>query len=130
MDVRELLAGGEDETDDDAIVNWFRCSVCALGFGSLDAQVEHTRATHGESSKGYAGQESPPTEMPTDSLSTSRRYQCETCKKNFGSSSVLNRHRRMVHLRERPFKCSECTKGFATRTCVKRHLKKTHAKHE
>ncbi|KAJ8908855.1 hypothetical protein NDN08_005559 [Rhodosorus marinus] len=119
MDVKELLVKEEDEGS--AGEDQYPCGICTMVLESRDAKLSHVRSVH----------EGLRVVRPAENLETRktvRKYPCEVCGKTFGSSSVTNRHRRMVHLKERPFSCSICNKSFATRVCVKRHERKTHAR--
>ncbi|XP_026322430.1 zinc finger protein with KRAB and SCAN domains 7-like isoform X2 [Hyposmocoma kahamanoa] len=46
---------------------------------------------------------------------------CSTCGKKFVSMSVVARHVRDVHVRERPFACRVCGKTFAQKEVMLRH---------
>ena len=55
-----------------------------------------------------------------------KRFQCDTCKKQFGFKKDLVNHLR-THSGERPFSCDICHKDFAHDSSLKLH-KKTHFK--
>mmetsp|Transcript_22644 Transcript_22644/g.90742 ORF Transcript_22644/g.90742 Transcript_22644/m.90742 type:complete len:122 (-) Transcript_22644:2907-3272(-) len=119
MDVKELLVKEEDE---EAVgENQFPCGICTMVLESRDARLSHIRSVH-EGLRVVRPAEN------SEIGKAARKYPCDICGKTFGSSSVTNRHRRMVHLKERPYSCSICNKNFATRVCVKRHERKTHAR--
>ena len=44
-------------------------------------------------------------------VTTSTRYQCQTCHRLLSSKSALKRHN-MIHTGERPYKCSMCDRSF------------------
>lgn len=51
-------------------------------------------------------------------------YNCKTCEKTFKNTSDLQRHRRLVHMKERLFECSFCGKCFQTGANARRHFYK------
>ncbi len=57
-----------------------------------------------------------------------KRFQCDTCKKQFGFKKDLINHLR-THTGDRPFTCDICGKDFAHDSSLKLH-KKTHVREE
>ena len=55
--------------------------------------------------------------------SNERQFVCDwsQCGQRFKTNSNLNRHKRIVHLKERPFECNECQKKFFYKTDLEIH---------
>ena len=55
-------------------------------------------------------------------------YLCITCSKIFSTKSNLNRHIKIVHLKERNFSCDQCNKSFGLSQHLQTHIKTIHLK--
>ena len=55
-------------------------------------------------------------------------YLCITCSKIFSTKRNLNRHIKIVHLKEYNFSCDQCDKSFGLDQTLQRHVKTVHLK--
>ncbi|XP_033208402.1 zinc finger protein 708-like [Belonocnema kinseyi] len=87
-----------------------QCGECSIKFDSLDALKIHSQSHSSETS-----------EKSNPTLSMTRLFECDHCKKVFTTKSVLERHI-FTHTHERHFECEVCGKRFKQSGHVKSHM--------
>ena len=53
-------------------------------------------------------------------------FACDDCDKTFSTGFSLRRHRRSVHLKEKPFQCTTCGLTFSLKPSLTRHVNDVH----
>ncbi|OSX77849.1 hypothetical protein BU14_0130s0004 [Porphyra umbilicalis] len=71
-----------------------------------------------------AGRASPARSV--DQVAADERFRCQECGRCFSQRYNLNRHRRVVHLKQRPFSCPLCPTVWQQRDHLKKHLRVMH----
>lgn len=78
----------------------FECDICKKTFSRKDDVRLHILSIHDP---------------------TSQKFKCDVCGYLCVSKSVLTRHQKVTHLKERNFMCSECGKTFCTKAQLRLH---------
>uniref|UniRef100_A0A3B5RC94 PR domain containing 9 n=1 Tax=Xiphophorus maculatus TaxID=8083 RepID=A0A3B5RC94_XIPMA len=76
---------------------WFSCNLCKQTYGNPDDLKAHK--------------------------CTSKPLNCGQCSAAFWKSSLLRRHKQMVHGRVKSFRCDSCDKAFSTSAKLRQHQK-------
>lgn len=84
----------------------------------------------GDSSHGAADASSDPLvgggRGRVDQVGPDERFRCSVCGRCFSQRYNLNRHRRVVHLKQRPYRCPLCPTAWQQRDHLKKHLRVMH----
>ena len=55
-------------------------------------------------------------------------FKCNVCEKSYGTESLLESHKKTVHLGIKPFKCNLCHDCFSSNKHLQRHIRGAHNK--
>lgn len=61
-----------------------------------------------------------------DLVDPDERFRCDACGRSFSQRYNLNRHRRVVHLKQRLYRCPLCPTAWQQRDHLKKHLRVMH----
>lgn len=82
----------------------YTCAHCAEAFSTADGRKQHIRNAHG------------------------KRFSCDACKARFTRRHDLDKHYKIVHLKERRFACEYCPMTFGQKHHLVRHTRSLHLK--
>ena len=110
------------------------CKECGETFAWSQQLRRHEISRHNKARRFHCAECSSPPFMTRSDLNAhergvhgKRRYECETCHKQFTQKGSLTRHMKTVHSDKRPFVCEQyCGKAFKTRSDLKKHVRERH----
>lgn len=94
----------------------YECEYCDVVYVALNSLNNHIRKKHSDKPQPPIH---PLAKLPSERI-------CEYCGRQFGSKQVLNKHKRFVHLQQRPYGCTECSKTYKAKDKLQSHMNSAH----